>query len=42
LSFWDALIVRSARAGGCSVVFSEDLKHGQTYEGVLIENPFSR
>lgn len=42
LSFWDALIVRSARAGGCSVLFSEDMKHGQNYEGVLIENPFSR
>ena len=42
LSFWDALIVRSARSAGCSVVFSEDMKHGQSYEGVLIENPFSR
>ena len=42
LTFWDALIVRSARSAGCSVVFSEDLKHRQSYEGVLIENPFSR
>jgi len=42
LSFWVALIVRSARAAGCSVVFSEDMKHGQSYDGVLIENPFSR
>jgi predicted nucleic acid-binding protein len=24
-SFWDALIVRSARAGGCAVLLSEDL-----------------
>jgi len=42
LSFWDALIVRSAGAAGCSVLFSEDMKHGQSYDGVLIQNPFSR
>lgn len=42
LSFWDALILRSARAGGCSVVVSEDMNHGQTYEGVRVENPFIR
>lgn len=40
LSFWDALIVRSARAGGCGVLLSEDLQHGQSYDGVRIENPF--
>ena len=40
LSFWDALIVRSARAGGCGVLLSEDLKHGQIYNGVRVENPF--
>ena len=40
LSLWDALIVRSARAAGCSAVFSE-MKHGRSYEGILIENPFS-
>jgi predicted nucleic acid-binding protein len=42
LSFWDALIVRSARAGGCSLLLSEDLNHGQSYDGVRIENPFVR
>jgi predicted nucleic acid-binding protein len=42
LSFWDALIVRSARAAGCSVVFTEDMKPGQSYDGVLIQKPFSR
>jgi len=39
LSFWDALILRSARAGGCSVVLSEDMRHGQDYEGVRVEKP---
>ena len=42
LSFWDALIVRSARASGCSVLFTEDLKHAQDYDGVRVENPFLR
>ena len=42
LSFWDALIVRSARTAGCGVLFSEDMKQGQSYDGVMIENPFSR
>jgi predicted nucleic acid-binding protein len=40
LSFWDALIVRSASAAGCRRIFSEDLSHGQTLDGVEIENPF--
>jgi predicted nucleic acid-binding protein len=42
LSFWDALILRSARAGGCTVVLSEDMTHGQNYDGVRVENPFIR
>lgn len=41
ISFWDALILRAARAGGCSVVLSEDLNDGQTYDGVRVENPFA-
>jgi predicted nucleic acid-binding protein len=42
LSFWDALIVRSAHAGGCSVLLSEDMKHGQVFDGLRVENPFLR
>lgn len=42
LSFWDALIVRSARAGGCSVLFTEHLQQGQSYDGVRVQNPFLR
>lgn len=42
ISFWDALIVRSARAAGCSVLFSEDMKRGESFDGVQIVNPFSR
>ena len=40
ISFWDALIVSSAVHGGCKVIFTEDLNHGQVIEGVRIENPF--
>lgn len=39
-SFWDALIVRTASAAGCSVLLTEDLQHGQVVDGVRIENPF--
>jgi predicted nucleic acid-binding protein len=40
LSFWDALILRSAKQTGCSVVLSEDWQHGQEIDGMRIVNPF--
>lgn len=40
LSFWDALIVRSAQALGCNVIWTEDLNPGQCYEGIRALNPF--
>lgn len=40
LSFWDAMIMTSARRLGCEIVWSEDLSHGQVYEGVEVHNPF--
>ncbi|MBX3058105.1 MAG: PIN domain-containing protein [Anaerolineae bacterium] len=40
LSFWDALIVRSASQLGCAILWSEDLNDGQIVEGVLVRNPF--
>jgi predicted nucleic acid-binding protein len=40
LSFWDALIVRSAAQLDCTILWSEDLSHGQFYEGVEVRNPF--
>jgi predicted nucleic acid-binding protein len=39
LQFWDALIVTAARLLGAGTVLSEDLRHGQEIEGVLIWNP---
>ncbi|HTL31609.1 MAG TPA: PIN domain-containing protein [Kofleriaceae bacterium] len=41
LSLWDALVIASAAAGNCARLLTEDLQHGQTISGVLIENPFS-
>ena len=40
ISFWDAMIVRSAAETGCAVLYSEDLNDGQEYSGVRVENPF--
>lgn len=41
LSFWDAMIVRSASVVGCDVLWTEDLNAGQTIAGVEIRNPFA-
>ena len=40
LSFWDAMIVRAAIAQEATVLWTEDMNHGQVYEGVQIRNPF--
>jgi predicted nucleic acid-binding protein len=40
MSFWDALIVRAAAAGGAEVVYSENLSHDSIVDGVHIVNPF--
>ena len=40
LSYWDAAIVEAARAVGCDILFSEDLQHGQDFDGVRVINPF--
>jgi predicted nucleic acid-binding protein len=41
LSLWDAMVVRSAAALGCEVLWTEDLNSGQYVEGVEIRNPFA-
>jgi predicted nucleic acid-binding protein len=40
LSFWDAMIVRSAAELHCETIWSEDLNDGQVIEGVRVRNPF--
>jgi len=39
-SFWDSLIIQTARFAKCSVLFSEDLQHGFQLGSLVIENPF--
>ncbi len=39
-SLYDGMILASAREAGCSFLYTEDMQHGQTIEGVRIENPF--
>jgi predicted nucleic acid-binding protein len=39
-SFWDALVIQTARQSGCVVLFSEDMQHQQEIDGVRIVNPF--
>lgn len=41
ISFWDAMMVRSAVEIGCGVIYSEDLSHSQLYDGARVENPFA-
>lgn len=40
ISFWDALILTSARKARCAVLYSEDLNDGQIYDTVRVVNPF--
>jgi len=40
ISFWDAMILRSAIGSACSLVWSEDLSDRQGWDGVVVRNPF--
>jgi predicted nucleic acid-binding protein len=40
LSFWDALIIEAALAGGADRLLTEELQHGQIIDGLKNENPF--
>ncbi len=40
-SYWDSLIAASALENGCSVLFTEDMQHGQVINNRLkVVNPF--
>jgi predicted nucleic acid-binding protein len=40
VSYWDAAIVAAARMLGCDMLLTEDLQHGQVFDGVRVVNPF--
>jgi predicted nucleic acid-binding protein len=41
LSMWDALIVQSALAAGCTTLFTEDLQAGQRFGNLEVVDPFT-
>ena len=40
LSYWDSLIVETARSAGAAILYTEDLQHGQEIAGLRIVSPF--
>ncbi len=42
LSWWDSVILSSARKAGCHTIYSEDMQSGALIGGVKIVNPFHR
>jgi predicted nucleic acid-binding protein len=40
VSHWDSTIIAAANELGCKTLYSEDLNHGQNYDGVTVINPF--
>ena len=39
-SFWDALVFRTAKQSGCTVLLSEDFQDKRELDGVRVVNPF--
>jgi predicted nucleic acid-binding protein len=40
LSHWDSLLIAACGEAGVVRLYSEDMQHGATYDGVSIVNPF--
>ena len=40
ISFWDGMVLRAAHVAGCTVLLTEDLQHGRSYDAIRVENPF--
>jgi len=40
LWYWDALVVQAAIEGHASTLYSEDMHHGLTLDGLKVVNPF--
>ena len=40
ISYWDAAIVAAAKEMGAKTIYSEDLAHGQIYDGIQVLDPF--
>ncbi len=42
ISYYDGAILAAAKIANCIEVYTEDLNHGQDYDGVVVINPFLR
>jgi len=40
ISHWDSTIIAAAHELRCQTLYSEDLNHGQDYDGMKVINPF--
>lgn len=40
MSWYDSLIVAAAIESECSILYSEDLQHGQKFDSLMVGNPF--
>jgi predicted nucleic acid-binding protein len=40
LAFWDAMILASATALGCTTLWSEDITSGRRYDNLTVSSPF--
>jgi predicted nucleic acid-binding protein len=40
LSIWDAMVVEAALRADANVLYTEDLQHGQRFDGLTVVNPF--
>ena len=40
LAIWDAIMLAGAAQAGCRVLLSEDMRHGFTWRGTTVRNPF--
>jgi len=41
ISFWDGLILQAAERASATILYTEDLPHGQMYGSVRVVNPFN-
>lgn len=41
-SFWDSFIIAAAAKVKATILYSEDLQHGQKIKGLTITNPFAK
>lgn len=41
VSFFDAIVLASASASGCPVIWTEDMNAGEVIDGIRISNPFA-